>query len=120
MFKPTNANAIKLMAEMESGWMESFELDNGSIPARLRDNRKTETPVSRILEILDKEENTAKAINHAKIRKTELCLAYANGETPTLTAEEESRVGRNEEAFYALLVKWGIYEPITEDDLLDQ
>lgn len=115
MFKPTNANAIKLLTEIESGWIDSFMLSCDKLPSRLQDGRSNETPVSRVFRILDQE----KQISNVKKRKAELLVAYANGETPLLTVEEESRISRNEEAFYGLLVKWGVYEPITEDDLLD-
>lgn len=115
MFKPTNENAKKLLAEMEAGWIDSFMLSCDKLPPHLKDGRTNVTPVSRVLGILDQE----KQISNVKKRKAELLVAYANGETPTLTVEEESRITRNEEAFYGLLVRWGVCEEITEDDLLD-
>jgi len=115
MFKPTNANAIKLLAEIESGWMDSFAICNSVLPSELADKRQGQTEYINILPKLEIKEK----INSTKNRKAELLTAYANGETPLLTVEEESRIGRNEEAFYGLLVRWGIVEPITEDDLLD-
>jgi hypothetical protein len=115
MYKCKNENAKKLMAEIESGWMDSFMIDNRFLPSELSDKRKKETAVSSILPKLE----IAEKINHVKKRKTELLAIYAKGEIPTLTIEEESRVARNEEAFYELLVKWGVCEEITEDDLLD-
>jgi hypothetical protein len=119
MYTPKNANARRAIEELRNGWEESFVFVCAKLPTRLRDGRSDEVSASRVLKKLDKEQ----AVKSKGLRKSELFESYKQDPeniNPRLTPEEESRKGRNEEMFYGLLVKWGVYEPITEDDLLDE
>jgi hypothetical protein len=119
MFKCKHPNNIQLCNEVNEALADIFEIDNSRLSPELANLRSDATPVSEILKKLEKKEKAVSNASAAKSRKAELSEMHANEIIPILTIEEESRRSRCEEAFYNLLVKWGVYEPITEDDILD-